>query len=253
MSLARGARDPPAPRFPEQRAAGMLDEPAVALAAAAREALRTGDVARSMVADSLEALARNDVTLIRDIRSRDDVLDSLHEAIEFYLRVARNELDERESRRHQDILNFIINMEHIGDIVDLNLMDAAEKKARENLRFSPQGFEELRRIHRRVLENMDIALAIFTEHDVELARRLVAARAELRELEREAWRNHLRRLAAGVPDTVATTALHLDVSRDLKRINGHITAIAHPVLEEAGALHLIRSAGGPQTAAKPAE
>ncbi len=225
--------DEAAPRYLDPEA---VEVPRVALAAAAREALRMGDVAREMLARSLEALAHNDLDLVRRIRLRDDVLDRLHEAVKFYLmKISRQELDEEESRRYQEILVFITNMEHIGDIVDLNLMETAEKKARENLSFSPQGFAELRAMHQQVLEHFDLALAIFTNRDVELARRLVAAKAEIRELERRAWTSHLRRLQAGVPDTVQTTALHLDVIRDLKRINGHITAIAYPILEEARA------------------
>jgi hypothetical protein len=34
----------------------------------------------------------------------------------------------------------------------------------------------------------------------------------------------------------ATTSLHLDVLRDLKRIHSHICSVAYPVLEEAGEL-----------------
>ncbi len=230
--------DPAAPRYLDPEA---LEVPRVALAAAAREALRMGDVAREMLAESLEALARNDLDLIRRIRARDDVLDGLHEAIKFYLmKISRQELDEEESRRYQEILVFVTNMEHIGDIVDLNLMETAEKKARENLSFSPQGFEELRTMHQRVLEHFDLALALFTNRDAELARRLVESKAEIRELERRAWRHHLRRLELGLPDTVQTTALHLDVIRDLKRINGHVTAIAYPILDEARAHGLAR-------------
>jgi hypothetical protein len=41
---------------------------------------------------------------------------------------------------------------------------------------------------------------------------------------------------AGRVESVETSALHLDVLRDLKRINAHIAAAAHPVLEKLGEL-----------------
>ncbi|GBD43879.1 hypothetical protein HRbin40_01362 [bacterium HR40] len=232
--------DPGAPHYLDRNA---VDTPAVALAAAAREALRMGDVVEWMLQRSLEALRTNDFALIAEIRAKDDILDRLHEAIKLYLiHVSRHELDAAESRRYQEILSFITNMEHIGDIVDLSLMEIAEKKARERLRFSPQGFEELRRIHEAVMDNLQLALGVFVTRDVRLARRLVASKTEIRALERSASDSHLRRLALGVPDSLQTTGLHLDVIRDLKRINSHLTAIAYPLLEETGELRATRLA-----------
>lgn len=38
------------------------------------------------------------------------------------------------------------------------------------------------------------------------------------------------------PDTLQTSALHLDLLRDLKRINAHLVSVANPILEEAGLL-----------------
>jgi phosphate:Na+ symporter len=37
-------------------------------------------------------------------------------------------------------------------------------------------------------------------------------------------------------ESVETSALHLDVLRDLKRINAHIAGAAYPVLEKLGEL-----------------
>jgi phosphate:Na+ symporter len=37
-------------------------------------------------------------------------------------------------------------------------------------------------------------------------------------------------------ESVETSTLHLDVLRDLKRINAHIAAAAYPVLERLGEL-----------------
>lgn len=39
----------------------------------------------------------------------------------------------------------------------------------------------------------------------------------------------------GVP-TLQTTSMHIDVLRDLKRINGHLMSVAAPILEEANLL-----------------
>ena len=52
--------------------------------------------------------------------------------------------------------------------------------------------------------------------------------------------NHLARLRAGRPENIDSSALHLDILRDLKRIHSHICAIAYPLLDEAGQLYRSR-------------
>src|SRR3546814_11402757 len=75
----------------------------------------------------------------------------LHEAIKLYLtELSKHELDEGESRRYVDVLTFTTNLEHIGDIIDKNLMELAQKKIRNKLAFSSEGLAELTGIHRRV-------------------------------------------------------------------------------------------------------
>jgi phosphate:Na+ symporter len=67
--------------------------------------------------------------------------------------------------------------------------------------------------------------------DVTGARKLVSEKAHLRGEELSAAERHLDRLREGRPETLETTSLHLDVLRDLKRINSHICSVAYPVLE----------------------
>jgi phosphate:Na+ symporter len=67
--------------------------------------------------------------------------------------------------------------------------------------------------------------------DVSGARKLVAEKAQLRSAELTAAERHLERLREGRPETLETTSLHLDVLRDLKRINSHICSVAYPALE----------------------
>jgi phosphate:Na+ symporter len=69
--------------------------------------------------------------------------------------------------------------------------------------------------------------------DVVEARKLIAAKAELRSAELIAAERHLERLREGRPESLETTSLHLDVLRDLKRIHSHICSVAYPVLEAA--------------------
>ncbi len=77
---------------------------------------------------------------------------------------------------------------------------------------------------------------VFTTRDITLARRLVAEKAAIREAEAHAADSHYARLREGRPESIETSSIHMDVIRDLKRINGHLTTVAYPILEAAGEL-----------------
>ena len=50
----------------------------------------------------------------------------------------------------------------------------------------------------------------------------------------------LSRLRSGKLESLETSSLHLDVLRDLKRINSHLTSVAYPILDAAGELERTR-------------
>ena len=221
--------------------ASVLDTPSEALGCAMRETLRVGDVVLEMLRKSLAAIEGNDLKLVKELEKADDDVDALHEAIKLYLiRASKTEMDDRESRRYYEILTFTTNLEHIGDIIDKNLMELASKRIKKRYSFSPEGLAELKRFHGRVVDNMRLALNVFATRDVTLARRLLMEKTSMRSDEFEAAERHFARLKEGRPESIETSAIHLDIIRDLKRINSHLTAVAYPILEAAGELRETR-------------
>jgi phosphate:Na+ symporter len=224
--------DPSAPRYLDDNE---LETPALALADAARETLRMGDTVEVMLREVMGALMSNNRTTVIEVSRMDNIVDRLDEAIKLYVtKLTRGSLDDREGRRAMEIISFAINLEHVGDIIDKNLCEVAGKKIKRKLQFSTEGATELAAFHKRVLESLKIALAVFMSGDVAQARKLIAEKAELRNAALGAADRHLERLREGRPETLETTSLHLDVLRDLKRIHSHICTVAYPVLEAAG-------------------
>ena len=214
-----------------------LGTPAVALACASREALKIGDIVQSMLRSTIEVFRTNDVDLRQRIENEDDAVDRHYEATKLYLaRLTREELDRDEGDRSIEILSFTTNLEHIGDIIDKNLMELAAKKIRARASFSEAGMAELDAFHARVAANLELALNVFVSGDLEMARGLLRQKSSLRDLERRSTELHFERIGAGQLQSLDTSSLHLDVLRDLKRINSHLTAVAYPILERAGEL-----------------
>jgi phosphate:Na+ symporter len=226
--------DPGKPRHLDPN---VLDSPTEALACALRETLNLGDRVADMLRQTIEVFERNDPKAVKAIEDADDAVDRLYEAIKLYLiQTSRTELGEEDGKRYIEILTFTTNLEHIGDIIDKNLMELAAKKIRNRFAFSPEGMAELRAFHARVLENLRLALNVFTTRDITLARRLVAEKTAMREAEAKTADNHYARLREGRMESIETSSIHMDVIRDLKRINGHLASVAYPILEAAGEL-----------------
>jgi phosphate:Na+ symporter len=226
--------DPLRPRYLDRQS---METPSVALAAASRETLHMGDIIEEMLRKSMTALLTDDRKLVAEVTRMDNAVDRLHEAIKLYVtELTRESLDDSEARRATDILSFTTNLEHIGDIIDKNLMELAAKKIKNRRRFSDQGARELESLHRRVLENLRLGLGIFISGDVKIARQLLDEKVRVRDAERAAAESHLARLREGRIESIDSSSLHLDVLRDLKRIHSHICSVAYPILEAAGEL-----------------
>jgi phosphate:Na+ symporter len=226
--------DPAAPLYLDETA---IDTPSVALACAARETLHMGDIVETMLRDSITAVMADDRKLVAQLSRMDNIVDRLDEAIKFYVtKITRESLDDGDGRRAMEIISFTINLEHIGDIIDKNLMELAAKKIKHRYQFSKEGTAELVAFHQRTLDNLKLAFGVFMSGDIKVARKLLAEKAALREAELSAAENHLARLREGRPESIETSSLHLDILRDLKRIHSHICSAAYPVLEAAGEL-----------------
>jgi phosphate:Na+ symporter len=232
--------DPSAPRYLDEN---LLETPSLALADASRETLRMGDVVEVMLRQVMIALMTNDRAPVSEVSRMDNTVDRLDEAIKLYLtKLTRGSLDEHEGRRATEIISFVINLEHIGDIIDKNLSEVAAKKIKRKHQFSTEGAVELTAFHKRVLESLKIAFGVFMSGNVDEARKLIAEKAQLRSAELTAAEQHLERLREGRPESLETTSLHLDILRDLKRIHSHICSVAYPVLDAAGEMPIADSA-----------
>ncbi|HZA96916.1 MAG TPA: Na/Pi cotransporter family protein [Burkholderiaceae bacterium] len=214
-----------------------LDTPALALGNAAREAIRLADTVHEMLIGLLTVLKTNDLSLVEALRRKDDEIDRLYSAIKRYLaQVSREALEANESRRWTEIIQFTINLEHIGDIIERLLLDIAQRKIQHKLSFSVAGMNEISDLHARLAANLQLAVAVFLNGDLKSAQRLIAEKVAFRELELRYADHHLHRLFENTQQSVETSSLHLDLLSDFKRINSLICSVSYPILESAGVL-----------------
>jgi phosphate:Na+ symporter len=214
-----------------------LSTPVVALASATREVLGVGDLIERMLLRASDSFEKDNLTKLKEIPALEKRVDSLQQEVKIYLsKLGRTGLSEENGRRSIVIIDYAINLEHIGDIIEKGLLPQVTKKASLGLKFSDDGYEELRKLFHLTIDNLRIAQTIFVTRDFNLARQMMEVKVEVRRMEKQSAERHLERLRDGRAESLQTSSLHLDMLRDLKRINAHIVSVAHPILDESGLL-----------------
>lgn len=231
--------NPPDPGRPLYLNPNAQEVPALAVGAAAREALRLADVLEAMLVGVRDAFSTNDRRRINEARRMDSILDRLNTAIKAYLgSLDSGSLDEAEHQRIEEILIFAHNLEHAGDIIDQNVMGAAAKRLKRGVSLSEAEMTQITGLLDRLVANVHAAASVFMTDDVRAARQLALEKEAFRDIEEAATQAHFNQLRTGGTDVAtAPSALHLDVLRDLKQVNAHlVAAAAYPVLKSRGDL-----------------
>ncbi|PTM95022.1 Na/Pi cotransporter family protein [Mycoplana dimorpha] len=229
--------EPPGETGPQHLDEGALATPVVALSGATREVLRVGDLIETMLIHTMKAFEENDLAELSRIGALEKQVDELQQAIKLYLsRLGYESLTPENSARSIVIIDYAINLEHIGDIIEKGLQEQVRKKIVNGLRFSADGYAELTGLFNLTIENLRIAQTILVSRDFSLARQLVEVKVAVRRMEKESSERHLARLRDGRLESLQTSSLHLDMLRDLKRVNAHLVSVAYPILDESGLL-----------------
>lgn len=216
-----------------------LTTPSLALANAARETLRLGDLIDNMLTATLEVLRGKQTAITQEMRSLSDDVEALYSAIKLYLaQMPREDLSEHDSRRWAEIIELSINLKLAGDLIERMLRKVQQQKTSQRRSFSEVGLEELADLHSQLISNLRLGLSVFLSADPESARQLLREKRRFRAQERRLAHAHVSRLQRKIVQSIETSSLHLELIADMKRLNSLFCSSAYVVLEtsETGAL-----------------
>jgi phosphate:Na+ symporter len=233
--LVPDAADPGnAPKYLDEQE---LSTPVIALTSATREVLGVGDLIERMLMCASDAFRHSDPSKLAEIPELEDKVDILQQAVKVYLsKLGREGLSDENARRSIVIIDYAINLQHMGDIIEKGLLEQVRKKISLGLKFSDDGYQEIKRLFDLTIDNLRVAQTILVTRDFNLARQMMEVKIEVRRMEKQSAERHLERLRDGRADSLQTSSLHLDMLRDLKRINAHIISVAYPIMDESGLL-----------------
>ena len=186
-----------------------------------------------MVLGVMQVFIDNDERLLDKISAQDMIVDNLSREITKYLtKISFETLSEEHSKEVFRLLYIVDDLEHIGDLIDKNLIPLVEKKIDHSLVFSEKGVEEIKNMHQEVYNNLRNAIGAFALQDQRMAQKVLDQKEYIDSLEITLRKTHINRLNVGIELSQKTSGVHLDIINILKRINDHSFSIARAVVGE---------------------
>jgi phosphate:Na+ symporter len=210
----------------------LISTPTLALSLAKAETLRMANKVQQNVENIIQAFFKNDEKLLDHIRECETEVNFLNVQINKYLtKISQQSLAEERIDEIYQIMYSVTELEQIGDIVAKGLIPLAEKKMMLNFNFSKEGEEEIRDYHLRTIKQISRSIEVFKDLNLKEAKRMEKKYKKYRLMEMDLRKTHFNRLRSDIPETIATSEIHLELIELLKRISSHATNIARSLLE----------------------
>ncbi|MBI5417358.1 Na/Pi cotransporter family protein [Candidatus Poribacteria bacterium] len=211
----------------------VLETPDIALGQAYREAIRMSGFVQEMLQDSQIVFETDNENLMEEVIKKDDILDNLQGSIINYLTQISSEILSPDQAQQEVVLVAIVNeLENIGDIIVNNFMHIARKKIRSGLKFSKEGENEIKAIHRYVLNSFDMVMDTMATGNQKLAREIIQRKSEIIQMENKFRIAHFKRLQEGLHESIETSSIHLDYLGNAVRVNTIIVNMAYTFIKK---------------------
>lgn len=207
----------------------LFNSPAVAIQQA-KSAVET--MARNAQANYCEAvpvLFSHDAETLNLIQQRESVLDKLEVSISNYLiKITDKELSESESHTVNELINFVVEFERIGDYA-INVVERSGEMYDKELTFSDTARRELDVLDKAVREILSLTITAFQADDAVEAER-VEPLEETIDLIIETLRDrHIRRLQNGAC-AIESGIIFLEILTNIERISDHCSNVAARIM-----------------------
>lgn len=197
----------------------------VGLANAGREALHAADLVTTMLSECRSMLSHNRQDWLPLVQQSGRDLENLGAAIRAYLaNLGKAGLSKEDAGRGQAILIFVINLEHMGDIISTSLAPLFARYSEAEGNSCQEEISMLSRMQDELEQGMHLAIASFVHESSQPVTQLVDGKWRLRNLEDEAGRLHFQRLQESKSHNSAD--VYLRILRDYRRIYHHINTLA---------------------------
>ena len=217
----------------------MLNAPAVAAEQLFNEAKRMGGIAKANFVRAIECFDEWDDDKAAEVLRNEEVLDFLnHEITTYLVEVKGLDLNAQDTLLVGSLFHVINDMERVGDHSQ-NILEAAQLRHNEEIKFSEKAVRELDDLSAMVSAQLDRAMEIFSKQD---NRGVALSQVETTEQEiddiTEALRQHHVDRLKQHKCSAKNGMIYLDILTNLERIGDHAENIASSVEKQQTAHHV---------------
>ena len=210
----------------------MSSTPSLALKLAKQEIYRMGMIVRTMFSEIHQPFIKKDPSTLGTIYIHEQEVDFLRDSIKSYLfKINRESMSSRQRDESFQLLFTLKEFEKIADIISGDLATRAEKWSLQDYDFSQQGKEELNHFHAKIAKQLNRALEVFDEANLQTAAKMKLKHKEYRMLSRELEKQHYGRILEGMTESMQSSKTHLEILALYSSIDSHATLIARTALD----------------------
>ena len=208
----------------------LLATPPIAVSQLFKEVERMGELANRNFKMAMRCFLDADISAERQVEDTEEVLDYLNQEITTYLvEIKALDLGERDVHLVGSLFHVINDLERVGDH-SINILEAAQKRVEDKIKFSSKAEQELADMNGRVSHMLDQALNVFNH---QLTDEDILASIENEEQAVDDWTaalrdHHVERLK-NRKCSARNGMLYLDMLTNLERIADHANNIASSV------------------------
>lgn len=210
----------------------LIDSPALALSLAKQETIRMGHKVQDMVNEIVLPFFLKDPQLLNGIVLKEKQVNFLRDEINIYLRkITGGDIDENRVNEAFQIMYTVKEFEQMADLVSKNLIIRAEEWIGSNQNFTEQGKKELMEYHLTTQKQLNRAIEVFRDVNLEKARIMKAKYKKYRLMALDLEKQHYQRIKNEIKQSIDTSEMHLELMTSFRMITSHATNIARILLE----------------------
>ncbi len=210
----------------------LLSTPPVAVGNTKNEIIRMSKFAIDNINDSMQMLLGGNMDLANSIRSNEAVINHHNKAITAYLtKLMSKELSDEDDRKVGSYYHVVSDVERVGDYAE-NVMEYAERLNKEEMVFSEEAKEELKKLTGMVNALYEKCIEAFDNRDVSKLPQVDALEQEIDEYAQELENRHIDRVKEGLC-TAQLGSTYLQTVSNLERVGDHITNVAFSIKKYA--------------------
>ncbi len=218
----------------------MLNAPAVAAEQLFNEAKRMGGIAKANFVRAIECFDQWDEDKAAEVTRNEEVLDFLnHEITTYLVEVKGLDLNAQDTLLVGSLFHVINDMERVGDHSQ-NILEAAQLRHKEEIKFSDKAVKELDDLSAMVTSQLDRALEIFSNQDNRgvALKQVEDTEQEIDDITEALREHHVDRLKQH-KCSAKNGMIYLDLLTNLERIGDHAENIASSVEKQQTAHHAV--------------